>query len=121
MSIFDSALADDARFSFLADDGFGSETVTYTNAAGTTRTIKAQVERYPAVPYDGGHNQPYIIVQVMNSTTYGIASSEVNYGGDTITLQSRDGVSASSKAFRIHRPADGQPDHDAGMLRVELR
>lgn len=121
MSIFDSVIADDARFGFLDDDGFGAETVTYTKASGATRSIKAQIERAPPTEYGGETPRPYVVAVVMNDSTYGIAASEIDYGGDTITVTSRLGKSSTSRAHKIHRPADGAPDHDAAMIRIELR
>ena len=109
---------------FLKDFG---EDVVYTPSGGTPRTIKADVDRNPpagiAEAPQGGV-APVAIVEVANrqsSTTTdtdgvgGISSSELNCGGDTLTLARRVGQTATA------RPITRLVGHDAGMLKLEVR
>lgn len=118
MSFFDSAIADDAVFAFTDSDGFGAEQVVYVKTSGATRTIYAQILRQPPVVFDANYKQPACEVLVANSVTKGIAASEIDYGGDSLQLADRLG--GSVRTLKIFRPADGQPDQDAGMLRLHL-
>lgn len=65
------------------------ETVTYHPADGTQpRAITAMVERQPltVIPETGEQIAESIIVRVKNDGTLGIASEEVDTGGDEIEL-----------------------------------
>lgn len=115
MGLLDDILEDDAA-AFTDTDGFG-ESVTYTNRAGTTRTINAVVTRLPPKPGPGGTLVPNLRIEVANSTTTGIATSEWK-NGDTVTVAERRG--GSTRAFQVHFPDDEAGAHDAGMVTYEL-
>jgi hypothetical protein len=119
VSNFSEVLANDALVCFTGENDFG-EAVVYTKARnGGSRTVYAQVFRQTLEPGPGGGApQPVITVIVANSSTNGIAASELDTGGDTVTLAHRTGGTA--RAYRVHLPAGGEHD-DPGCLRLELR
>ena len=114
MTISQSILEDDAAA--MIDD-FG-ESVVYRPRAGGTRTITAIVSRnQPGVMAEtpNGSLMPENVVAVLNDSTRGIASTEIDTGGDQIDIVPRVGQSAVTKSIvRIC-------DHDAAMLWLEVR
>ena len=88
--VFDDSLAASAGSFFLLP---GAETVTYWPASGSSRSISAVVTRSEP------GRMPVINALVMNSETEGIASDEVDTGGDKIELGKR--VGESPKKLRI--------------------
>lgn len=115
MTLYDDLKADIADCLFdgdLADTP--TETVVYRKANGTTRTIRAFVERAPAEPY-GNAAAAVISCQVINSATLGIASTEINTGTDSIEVAERAGLAAVAR--RIHRIVE----HNAAVLKLEVR
>jgi hypothetical protein len=99
----------------------GVESVTYISGT-VSRSISAQVFREGVVPMPGGAqaNLSAVTIIVANSSTTGIAASELK-AGDEAKLDLM--LNGSLKTFLIHRSAgsDGRWDIDAGMLRLELR
>lgn len=90
------------------------ETVTYYNRAGDAgRTITAIVERgTPRVIAETGDvNSRAMIVRVANDSTTGIASSELNTGGDEISLPLQEGESA------VRRSVVRRLNDNAGLTR----
>src|SRR5688572_23603326 len=90
VSFFNDVLKDDMQRAFCDPDIFG-ESVIYTKKSGTARTINAVVDRFPPQIGEGGMTAPSFIITVTNDATSGISSSEVDYGGDTITVAQRIG------------------------------
>src|SRR4051812_19063039 len=94
-------MADDAANVFCNPDDFG-EPVTYTPFGGAARAINAVVWRFP--PKEGDARGHRMRIMVANSATTGIASSEVNPSGDTVTLAYRPGQ--TPRAYTIRLVAD---------------
>ncbi len=113
---FKDQLAADAESVFCNADEF-AEQVTYTKRNGQSRTISAIIDRDPVSVATGGTFMAKMLVHVPNSAA-GIQSSEVNVGGDTLTVAYR--IGGAAQAFQIHWPKSG-PTHDHGMLTLELR
>jgi hypothetical protein len=84
-TVFDSHFAA-AGFPLLLSQ-FG-EPITYRPRAGGTRPIDAIVEREPPAIYDASGNaiMPKAVIRVYNSCRSGIASNEVDTGGDEIEM-----------------------------------
>lgn len=77
----------------------GYELVVYTKADGTSRQIAAIVERQTPQNQDWG--EPQIIeVTVANDATAGVTASQIDYGGDTITLAVRAGGTPEAVPIR---------------------
>jgi len=79
----------------------GGEDVTYTKRGGGSRTVKAVVT-YPgpdSMTAPSSLVAPTVNVLVCNNSTTGISSTEVDRGGDTITVPLRIGKGA--KVTRI--------------------
>lgn len=88
----------------------GAERITYIPATGSSRTIKAVVQREPNEEFGG--LTPEIIVLVENDSTRGIASDEVNTGGDKLKLAKRtDKVPVLVRIAQIM-------EHDAGFMKL---
>lgn len=101
-----SQINTDAATIFCNTDEF-AETVTYYphqyygDTARDPRTISAVVFRQSAtvINEDGGEVVRYIYeVHVANDSDVGIASDELDLGGDQIELPPRDGKDAERKA-----------------------
>jgi hypothetical protein len=107
-------MADDFTFGFM-ETGF-QETVTYTKRTGATRSIKAIVNRNPP-ENENGETRPKLTIEVANNATTGILSSELNAGGDTITLAYRKGATATT--YRILRSTQPLTEDCAG-IQLEL-
>ncbi len=101
-----------------ADLTSGVESVTYTKKTGTTRSIKATVMRRSPVQGDAGREH-WMTVMVANSATYGISSTEIDPGGDTITVSYRPGGTA--RAYMVALSTDAVEHMDSGFLVLELR
>lgn len=99
--VFDDSLAASAGSFFLLP---GAETVTYWPASGDSRQVSAVVTRSEP------GRMPVINALVMNSSTEGIASDEVNTGGDKIECAKR--VSEPPKLLRITEILN----QDAGLM-----
>lgn len=111
------AITGDPEKVFLRSDDF-AETVVYYPHVGfgessSSRTIKAVVHRNQdvALSADGGEVVVASFeVHVANSSSIGIASSEIDTGGDQIGLASRIGSTVKRRSI-IH-----MTEHDTGML-----
>ena len=86
-------------------------------SAATTRAINAVVFRESIAVFseDGDTVLPVFEVHVNNDSTLGIASDELNLGGDQIGF----GVRVNQSAER--RSITRLKDHDEGMLVLECR
>ena len=104
----------DGTADFLSEFG---EDVKYLPRGGGEREITAVVDREAVAEFAGsGQGQSLIIVVIVaNSATTGIATSEVDTGGDKIELAMRLGETVKQR--RITKII-GQ---DAGMLTLEVR
>jgi hypothetical protein len=98
----------------LADFG---ETVVYVPREGEERTIQAIVERGDAAPVPGAADglSPQVRLTVANDATEGIASSELDTGGDRVRAAPR--VGGEARTMEITRILY----HDSGALVLELR
>lgn len=94
-------IAEDALTVFCNTNDF-AETVVYYPRRGASRSIDVVIEREPAQPVAedlGSHNIPIWRVHVANDATSGIASTELNLGGDQIALSPRDGQTPVKKSI----------------------
>lgn len=115
MGLLNQIIITDAA-AFTDTDGFG-ETVTYTPVTGSPRSISAFVERDPPdrISPDGDVYRPKMEITVANSATLGILATEIDNGGDTVTVAYPLGATAAAHAIL------GTPIvQDAGMIRLEL-
>lgn len=96
-----------------------AETVSYwARGAGVGRDISAVVirEQITAVSEDGGETVlPSWEIHVHNNETTGIASTELNLGGDQIAVPPRDGQDA------VRKTITQLLSQDHGMLVFECR
>lgn len=106
----------DAGNVFLNSDHF-AETVTYyphrfhTDAVRQPREIKAVVVRNQVSVFNPDEQiMTEFEVRVANSSTTGISSSELDTGGDKISLPSRVGDTAEKRSIQY------VTEHDDGML-----
>lgn len=117
MSQLDEILAIDAAAFTGPDQMPGGEAVTYKPSGGGSRPINAQVERVPTEEIVIGNQvrMPKMIIEVANNATTGIALSEIDWGGDTVTLAYQKGGTAAD------HPIVGEVlSQDAGMIRLAL-
>jgi hypothetical protein len=94
----------------------GAEYVTYFPSSGASRRIQAVVFRPGPELIDGlaGGQREAIEVLVKNSSTDGIASDQVNTGGDKIELGAREGkVPTMTSIVEIL-------NQDAGMVKLKV-
>lgn len=116
MTVFDTQFAFGAAPDQLANFG---ESVTYYNRAGDPgRAITAIVERDPPrgieeVPVRSISD--IAIITVRNDATTGIASTEIDVGGDEIDFPRRIGETARRRGITSILSQRG------GMLRLEVR
>jgi D-arabinose 1-dehydrogenase-like Zn-dependent alcohol dehydrogenase len=115
MGLLNDVYADDAALAFTDTDVF-AESVTYTKRSGATRTIKVVVDREP-MEDQNGHVVHAIYVTLANSTTLGVALSELNTGGDRLTLAPRIGQDTET----LDLFPKNLISQDAGMLRFRLK
>ena len=95
---FDRTLVSAADSFFLLP---GAETVLYKPKTGSPRSIRAVVSRNQAEPIAGvdGGSAPRFEVLVKNDGTNGIASDELDTGGDRIDMAKR--VADIPKTLRL--------------------
>lgn len=107
--IFDETLQSSADSFFLLPD---AETITYIPKSGLSRQIRAVVNRPGPEQMDdiAGGSRPHHDVLVKNNAADGIASSEVDTGGDTLELGLR--VNNRPVVVRITEIIN----QDAGMI-----
>lgn len=111
-SVLDGLLAGQADV-FL--ENFG-EAVTYYPKGGSSRDIKAIVDRNPVAGINGvphGNTSKFFLI-VKNSADDGISSSEINAGGDKIALSVRIGQAVQQRRII------SLPWHDIGMMHLEV-
>jgi len=95
----------------------GYELITYLPAGGGSREIKAIID-YEGIDGLGGapHGKSYTIeISVVNNSTTGISSSELDTGGDKVTIPKRIGETAANR--RITKIIE----QDEGILTLEVR
>lgn len=111
-SALDAVLADQADAELAA---FG-EPVTYYPKGGSSRDIIAIVDRLPPGGISGSpHGNTFkFLVVVKNDSDDGISSSEINLGGDKISLPKRIGLTAAQ------RKIDVVQWQDVGMMYLEV-
>ncbi len=106
----------DAVAVFCNPDDF-AESVVYYKRNGLSRTINAVVvrEAFAINPEDGDTITPVFEVHVANDSTKGIASDEINIGGDMLAFAVRVGKAVERRSIvRLM-------SHDEGMLVLECR
>jgi len=89
----------------------GGEALTYKPAGGGTRAISAIVDRRDISPLGSaphGHSQRLEIL-VVNDATDGIAATEVDTGGDMVTVARRIGEAAQDRPIKkiVNQDSDG--------------
>ena len=111
-SVLDGLLPGQADTELAA---FG-EPVTYYPKGGSSRDITAIVDRNPVAGINGvpHGNTAKLIVLVKNDSDDGISSSEVEIGGDKISLSVRIGKTATQKRITAIQ------SHDVGMMYLEV-
>lgn len=84
-SIFDRQFAASGFPSLVSNFG---EPVIYHFASGGHRSVNAIIERSPPAQYDAAGNviTPSFVIRLANSATTGVLSTEVNTGGDQVSL-----------------------------------
>jgi len=92
------------------------EDIVYRKLGGGSRSIKAVITRRPPEVIDGAPHgtAPKIEIYVVNSAVTGISSSEVDRGGDMVTIQRLIGETAGDRAIAKIL------SHDAGMMKLEV-
>lgn len=111
---FDSQLSADSQF-FLDEWGV---TITYKPAGGGSRTIVAILD-YGQIQAMGGMpnvNSGTVTMTVANSSTIGISSSEIDRGGDKVSIPWPNEKSAVQDR-RVAKIIS----QDAGMMTLEVR
>ena len=112
----------DAASVFCSTDDF-AESITYVpklfadGDARPNRTIKAVVirQQLQVISEDVETVAPVFEVHVVNSSTLGISSDELDLGGDALTFPPRVGEAAATRTITQLL------DHDDGMLVLECR
>lgn len=110
---FDETLKLSADSFFLLP---GAEYVTYFPASGASRKIQAIVDRIGAEQMDdlSGGQREVMEILVKNSSEDGIASNEVNTGGDKLQVGIRNGTRpVMARVVEIL-------NQDAGMLKLKV-
>ena len=115
MSLRDT-INQDAYNVFMNTDDF-AEVVTYHPGNGSSRSIKAVVQRDPITGYteNGTAVIPRCVVFVPNNSTLGISGDELDEGQDQIEMAIRDGEPP------IRRTITVLLSHDHAMLELECR
>lgn len=93
MGLISDVLTDDAAY-FVDADLVDSESIVYVKRSGATRTINAVVQRRALEDLKSSASRllvPSIMITVANSTTTGIATSEVDKGSDAVQIPDRLG------------------------------
>lgn len=115
-SDFDTSFAEAAPHDFT--DRMG-ETITYYPSGGSSRSITGAVVRNPVTEIDaapGPINAPFAHIQVIDDSTLGIASDEINTGADEIGYKINIGDAAVSQ-----RPIAKIVSRTGGMMTLEVR
>lgn len=117
MGLLETVMQSDAQFGFNDTDVF-AEAVTYTDVDGNTRSINATVFRNPPRPLPEQADQEIsrrIEIWVENNVTRGIVDTELDMGGDTITVADVLGETAEKHVIVQIL------EQDAAMLKLQLR
>lgn len=95
----------------------GAEYVTYVPASGSARRIRAVIYRPGPEQLAGrsGGSRPAVEVLVRNSSTAGIASTEIDTGGDKINVAAN--VNEKPETMRIVEVLN----HDAGCVLLKVQ
>lgn len=95
----------------------GAETITYKPSVGDARNIGAIVQRPGPRAMDGAPDGiiPALIIHVLNDSTEGISSDELNLGGDKVTVALREGETPVDRAIKALLSVD------SAMMELELR
>jgi len=93
-------IAADSQKVFLNTGEF-AEPVVYVKGSGVARPIKAVVfrEELSSSEESGGAVTPIFEVHVENDSVNGIASTELDTGGDQIEIPVRDGMTAACRSI----------------------
>jgi hypothetical protein len=113
-----AAILTDATTVFCKTNDFAEAVVYWKRGAAAGRAINAVVIRtaFQNVGEDGGETMlPVWEIHVANSLTAGIASTELNLGGDQIAIPPRDGQAA------VRKTITQLITQDKGMLVLECR
>lgn len=74
------------------------DTITYLPRSGSSRVVSAMIER-TTVEDSEGIIVKQMVVRVYDSATTGIAATEINEGGDQVSLPIRVGEDAVTKTI----------------------
>lgn len=101
---------------FVSTSDFG-ESVVYRKRNNTTRTINAVVIRQVAELISDEENRALTVfeVHVINDSTTGIATSEIDLGGDAIEIADRVGKLARPRSIIQIQ------DQDEGMIVLQCQ
>jgi hypothetical protein len=115
MTLHDMIQADSLSV-FANKDDF-AEPVVYYKRTGKARSINAIIVRdaLSILPEDGDTVTPVFEIHVANDVTLGIASDELDLGGDSIAFAVRIGERPTRRTI-LKLLA-----HDEGMLQLECR
>ena len=91
--------------------------VIYRPAAGVARTIKAIIRQKPPSQLGSATkaSSTFTTALVLNDSTTGISSAELDRGGDKIDIETRIGKDAAA------RPIKGIIFHNAAVMKLEIR
>lgn len=92
-----------------------AEEVVYQPAKGAPRRIKAVVDRQPKVPINESRPIQFMLIEVDNDPTTGIASTEVDTGMDRIMVSRETGGKLES------RDIGSIQSQDEGRMVLEVR
>lgn len=111
--VFDKTLELSADSFFLLP---GIETITYFPASGASREIKAVVNRTgPELPGDfSGGQRDSVEILVKNNSTDGIASTEIDTGGDKAQI----GIRGNRRPILMR--ITEILSQDAGMMKLKV-
>ncbi|HUX16199.1 MAG TPA: hypothetical protein VMW52_06980 [Phycisphaerae bacterium] len=108
MGDFDTTMVLAAEAAFAA---LGTESVVYTPAGGTARTIDAVIQR---LGIEGHFDAPAARVKVRQDGTLGIDAAQIDTGGDTLAWPPKRG--GAQRTSRI----TGIAAADAGFVTLEV-
>ena len=86
------------------------ESIVYRKQNGTERTITAIVDRDPPAIFNPAGEvalTPSVVIRVHNDATYGISNTELETGGDKVTLAVRTSETASQRTIAKLLESDG--------------
>ena len=92
-----------------------AESIVYRPLSGIPRTIQALVTRGSPESMQPHGVAPRFTIMVRNNHRYGIASDEIDTGGDCVDVAERYGETAETRSIASIM------SHDPGMLTIEVR